>query len=195
MQKLDRLFDIFSGVSFVRSKQVNLDAVKQTVLTPPDLTLGNVLDETLIQSIDKVEVKISVPTKRWLRTNDIVVVARGTTFRAALITAKLKPEQCLAAQSLVVLRPNHAHPEWCVNLLNSDWFNQTYIQKYHTPKITLNIKELSNYQVHNLDDEQRRALADDFYRTREIVKAAQALIASAKHLNEAKLVNQLKAPN
>lgn len=195
MQKLDTLFEMFSGFNIASTKGNDLSPKAATLVKPSDLPCTGLLEEDLIDTIEKVELTTSVPSKRWLRANDILIVSRGTSFRAVLIKAKLKPEQCLATQSLLVLRPNHSHPEWCVNFLNSDWFNYSYIQKFHTPKITLNIKELQNYEVTFPDEAQRIKLANDFYKTKEIVKAAQELILRAKQLNEAKLINLLKTPH
>jgi len=205
MQEIGTIFEVIAGQN-IKMENQSSNTKPVYILKPADI-----LDSGLIhigannhnensrlnsQALETTYIDETICSKikpnRFLQKNDVVLVTRGTAFRAGLIVSIETGALALVSQNLMILRPQHDNAHWLVNFFNSSWFNHHYIQVKHASKLKISTAEISRYPLNLPTDQERKAIAEDIIETQDIIQTANKLIQEALALSETKVLHIVK---
>ena len=138
------------------------------LLRPQDLHTNILLGKETLAPLDYLALeeglRSRIKTEHYLRENDIVLTARGTSFHVAMIETLAPNQHIIMSNNMLCLRPDIEHPHAITIYLNSDDFKDNVIAKEFPKMLGLSVRWL-NEVVFSLPAAHKRAAFADLLKS------------------------------
>ncbi|WP_024851707.1 restriction endonuclease subunit S [Hydrogenovibrio kuenenii] len=162
---ISEIAEFISGIAFGKVKQLNVPlsvAHTETVtklIRPQDLPKSGLLNAEHLHTIPTVELNgeqhNQIQSHHLIRSNDILVVSKGSSFRSAIVKELETDVRFVINNNLIVIRPNEVPADFLSLMLNTRWFYENYIAPHQKDQLSVSIKQLKETQLVEPNLEQK----------------------------------------